>query len=184
MRGGRSLALAEEGAFGVWRHRADLVLRWAEAALTPAMAKERADELVNGPWKSVSFGRTLPSLLFAATCARLGRADSALEVLTEALTSLAQSEERWLEPELHRLRAEIIASRDLQEAERSIATAIQTARSHGSDSLELRATLSLHALASGSAKMRARDELARLLTVVVGGEGTPDVVAARRVVGS
>ena len=179
----RSLALAEEGAFGAVSDRSGLVLRWAEAELDSAEMKELADEVLGKPWNSVSFGRTLPWLLFAATCARLGRTDSALGVLSEALESLAQSEERWLEPELHRLRGEIVASRDVLEAERSFLTAIQLARSHGAASLELRATLSLHRVVSGEAKTRARDELARLLTLVTGGEGTPDVAEARRVVG-
>jgi tetratricopeptide (TPR) repeat protein len=179
----RSVALAEEGAFGAVKDRSGLVLRWAEAELAPAEVKELTDEVLDTPWNSVSFGRTLPWLLFAATCARLGRTDSALGVLSEALESLAQSEERWLEPELHRLRGEIVASRDLLEAERSFATAIQVARSHGATSLELRATVSLHRVLSGAGKMRARDELARLLTLVAGGEGTPDVAEARRAVG-
>jgi DNA-binding winged helix-turn-helix (wHTH) protein len=179
----RSLELAERGAFGVWRHRVDLVLRWAEAELAPAVAKERAEELLSKPWKSVSLGRTLPVLLFAATCVQLGRTDSALRVVSEALGSLEKSEERWLEPELHRLRGEIVASRDVLEARRSFATAIELARSHGATSLELRATLSLHKVVSGAAKTRARDELARLLTLVAGGEGAPDIVDARRVVG-
>ncbi len=180
----RALALAEECAFGACGERSGLVLRWAEAELAPAAAKELADEVLGKPWISVSFGRTLPWLLFAATCARLGRTDSALGVLSEALESLPQSEERWLESELHRLRGEIVASRDAREAERSFATAIQVARSQGATSLELRATLSLHRVASGAAKRRARDELARLLALVRGGEGAPDVVEARRVVGS
>ena len=180
----RSLALAEEGGFGAVTQRAGLVLRWAEAELAPAEVKERADEILGKPWQSVSFGRTLPWLLFAETCARLGRTDSALGVLSEALESLAHSEERWLEPELHRLRGEIVASSDAREAERSFATAIQVARRYNAISLELRATLSLHQVVSGAAKARARDDLARLLTLVAAeGEGTPDVAEARRVVG-
>jgi predicted ATPase len=180
----RSLALAEEGAFGMWRNRAGLVLRWAEAELEPAVAKKRADEILSMPWKSVSLGRTLPSLFFAATCARLGRTDAALDELSDALALLERNEERWLEAEIHRLRGELLASRDATDAERSIATAIQVARSQGAVSLELRATLGLHARVSGAAKARARDEVARLLTLVAGGEGVPDVVEARRVVGS
>jgi hypothetical protein len=70
-----------------------------------------------------------------------------------------------------------------RQAERSFVTATQIARSHGATSLELRATLSLHRVVSGAGKTRARDELARLLTLVAGGEGTPDVAEARRVVG-
>jgi hypothetical protein len=105
-------------------------------------------------------------------------------VLSEALESLAASQERWLEPELHRLRGQIVASRDVVEAERSFVTAILVARGHGATSLELRATLSLHQVLSGAAKKRARNELARLLTLVAGGEGVPDVAEARRVIGS
>ena len=180
----RSLALAEQGAFGVWRRRADLVLRWAEAELAPAISSERVDELLDRPWESVAFGRTLPSLLYAAMCARLGRAEAALDVISEALASLAQTEERWLEPELHRLRGEIVRAQDVLEAERSIATAIQVAQSQASTSLELRATLSLHALVSGARKSRAREDLARLLSMIAGGEDAPDVVEARRAVGS
>ena len=128
--------------------------------------------------------RVAALLLFAATCVQLGRADSALEVLSEALGALAQSEERWLEPELHRLRGEIVASQDMPEAQRSFVTAIQLAQSHGATSLELRATLSLYKVVSGPTKRRARNEVARLLPLVAGGEGTPDVAEARRVVGS
>ena len=178
----RSLALVEEGGFGAIGQRSGLVLRWAEAELAPDEVMKRADEVLGKPWSSVSFGRTLPWLLYASTCARLGRTDSALDVVSLALESLAQSDERWLEPELHRLRGEIIASRDLQEAARSFATAIRVAQCNGAISLELRATLSLHKVVSGAAKTRARDELARLLTLVVDGESVPDVVEARRVV--
>jgi DNA-binding winged helix-turn-helix (wHTH) protein len=179
----RSLALAEEGAFGMWRHRADLVVRWAEAELAPNRFKDQADEILSRPWESVAFGRTLPSVLYAAMCARLGRTEKALGVISETLASSTKSEERWLEAELHRLRGEIVASQDPAEAERSITTAIEVARSQGATSLELRATLSLHAALSGAAKKkRARDEIARLLPLIRGGEGVPDVVEARRVI--
>ncbi len=179
----RSLALAEQGAFGMWRHRADLVLRWAEAELAPTMPKDRAEELLSRPWESVALGRTLPSLLHAATYARLGHADEALEVIEEALASLAQGEERWLEAELHRLRGELLAVRDASDAERSFATAIQVAQRQGATALELRATLSLHRLVAGRAKKKAREEIARLLSQVSGGDDSPDVVEARRVLG-
>ena len=179
----RSLALAEQGAFGMWRHRADLVLRWAEAELEPALSSERADELLKKPWGSVTFGRTLPSVLYATICARLGQADAALDVISQALAMLPQSEERWLESELHRLRGDVLGQKDAAEAQRSIATAIEIARSQGALSLELRATLSLHALASGKAKAQARAEIARLLALFAEGEGSPDLEEARRILG-
>ena len=128
----RSLALAEQRAFGMWRHRADLVLRWAEAELSPVTSEKRTDELLNTRWECVALGRTQPSLLYAVLCTRLGRADNALHVISETLASLPQSEERWLEPELHRLRGAILAPSDAREAERSMVTAIEVAQRQAS----------------------------------------------------
>jgi DNA-binding winged helix-turn-helix (wHTH) protein len=176
----QSLALAEERTFGMWRHRAGLVLRWAEAELAPVTTRERADELLNTPWESVALGRTQPSLLYATLCARLGRTDDALRLISRTVVSLAEGEERWLEAEFHRLRGAILAPVDAHEAERSIVTAIEVAQKQASVSLELRATLALCPLVSGAKKARACRELARLLGLVVGGEESPDVVEARR----
>jgi choline dehydrogenase len=47
-----------------------------------------------------------------------------------------------------------------------------------------RATLSLHALAAGAAKKRARGDVARLLSVITEGHNTPDLVEARALVES
>jgi tetratricopeptide (TPR) repeat protein len=178
----RSLALAAPGAFGLWKNRADLVLRWAEAELAPEVSEARANELLSKPWESVAFGRSMPSVLYATMCTRLGRTDRALDVIAEALAWVERSGERWLEPELHRLRGEILQSTDAREAERSFVAAIEIAREQSSTSLELRATLSLHALVSGAKKKQARDEVARVLSLITGGQDTPDVVDARRVV--
>jgi hypothetical protein len=43
----------------------------------------------------------------------------------------------------------------------------------------LRATVSLHALVSGSKRKRAREEIARLLALFTEGRDTPDLVEAR-----
>ena len=125
------------------------------------------------------------AVLFVAMCARLGRAQPALEVITSTLATIERSEERWLEPELHRLRGEILkAQNDAAAAEKSIATAIEIARKQGSRSLQLRATLSLHALASGAKKKRAREDIAGLLSVFTEGHDTPDLRDARAVIAS
>ena len=121
--------------------------------------------------------------VLAAMYARLGRTDKALEVVSEALGSIETSEERWLEWELHRLRGELLQSKDAAEAERSIASALEIARKQSSTSLELRAALSLHAITSGAKKKRAREDAARALSRITGGSDAPDVVEARKVVG-
>jgi DNA-binding winged helix-turn-helix (wHTH) protein/tetratricopeptide (TPR) repeat protein len=179
----RSLALAEK-AFGSWQTRAETVLRWAQTELAPASSQQRAEELLSKPWAGGGAGRTMQALLYVSMCARLGRADRALEVISSTLEAIERSDERWLEPELHRLRGEMLKSADKAEAERSIATAIDIARKQASRSLELRATLSLHALVSGTKKKRAREDLARLLSLITEGHDTPDLVEARAVVES
>jgi predicted ATPase len=181
----RALEISVKGSFAKWQTRAELILRWAEAELGPTLPCEAIEDLLSKPWLDGSVGRTMHAMIYIAMCARLGRAERALEVIESTLATIEQSEERWLEPEIHRLRGEVLRSRsDLAEAERSVRTAIKTARKQGSLSLELRATLSLHALAVGARKKRAREDVARLLSVITEGHHTPDLVDARAVVDS
>jgi hypothetical protein len=136
-------------------------------------------------WEKGSVGRTMHATLFVAMCARLGRTEPALEVLASTLAAIERSDERWLEPELHRLRGEVLkAQNEAAEAERSMATAIEIARTQGSRSLQLRATVSFHALASGAKKKRAREDIAGLLSVITEGHDTPDLRDARAIVAS
>jgi predicted ATPase len=181
----RALAISEQRSFAKWQGRAELILRWAEAELAPSLPCARVEELLSKPWDKGSVGRTMHAMLFVAMCARLGRAEPALEVIASTLAMIERTDERWLEPELHRLRGEVLkACNDAAEAERSIATAIEIARKQGSRSLQLRATLSLHALASGAKKKRAREDIAGLLSVITEGHDTPDLLDARAVVAS
>jgi DNA-binding winged helix-turn-helix (wHTH) protein len=177
----QSLTLAKSGAFGVFTNRAELVQRWAEIELEPEISEEREEELLGAPWQSVTFGVTMPSLLYVTMCARLGRADRGLAVIEEVLASLDETEERWLEPEFHRLRGDILVKRDPLEAERSITLAMEIARKQSAASLELRAALSLHDLVSGERRPSVRPHIARLLSFIRGGEETPDIVEARRI---
>jgi predicted ATPase/DNA-binding winged helix-turn-helix (wHTH) protein len=181
----RALAISERRAFAKWQGRAELILRWAEAEVAPTLPLARIEELVSKPWEMGSVGRTMHATLFVAMCARLGRAERALEVIANMLATIERTDERWLEPELHRLRGEVLKARnDVAGAERSIATAIEIARKQGSRSLQLRATVSLHALASGAKKKRAREDVATLLSVITEGHETPDLLDARAIVTS
>jgi DNA-binding winged helix-turn-helix (wHTH) protein/tetratricopeptide (TPR) repeat protein len=182
----RALVLAQKGSFPKWQTRAELILRWAEAELATNLPCQVVEELLSKPWEDGSVGRTMHATLYIAMCARLGRAERALEVIGSTLASIDRSDERWLEPEVHRLRGEVLRSQggDVAEAERSLSRAIALARKQGSRSLELRATLSLHHLASPTKRRRVRDDVARLLSVITEGHDTPDLVEARAVVDS
>ncbi len=181
----RALAIAEKCSFAKWQGRSELVLRWAEAELAPTLPRGRVDELLSQSWDKGSVGRTMHAMLYVAMCARLGRTERALEVIASTLAVIEHTGERWLEPEFHRLRGEALkAHEDTRAAERSIVTAIEIARKQGSRSLELRATLSLHALVSGAKKKRARADIAGLLSVITEGHDTLDLLDARAVVAS
>jgi predicted ATPase/DNA-binding winged helix-turn-helix (wHTH) protein len=179
----RALTLSEKGGFAKWQNRAELILHWAEAELSPTLPRDRVEELLSIPWEGGSVGRTMHAMLYVAMCVRLGRSERALEGIASTLATIERTDERWLEPEFHRLRGEVLRSlNEVAEAARPIVTAIETAKKQGSRSLELRATLSLYALAAGQRKKRARDDIARLLSVITEGHDTPDVVEARAVI--
>jgi predicted ATPase/DNA-binding winged helix-turn-helix (wHTH) protein len=181
----RTLAVSEQGSFAKWQNRANVILRWAEAELAPNLPRARVEELLAKPWEDGSVGLTMHAVLYITMCARLDRGERALEVIESTLSTIEQSDERWLEPEIHRLRGEVLQSRnEAREGERSIARAVAIAKKQGSRSLELRATLSLHARAAGPRKKRAREGLARLLSVMVEGHDTPDLIEARSVLAS
>jgi len=78
----RALAISEKRGFAKWQGRAELILRWAEAELVPSLPCSRVEELLSKPWQSGSVGRTMHAMLFIAMCARLGRAEPALQALT------------------------------------------------------------------------------------------------------
>src|SRR2546428_775647 len=167
---------SECSSAGISRTRAEGSRRSGFSAWQSGHQRRKPGE---GAWR----GGTMAWVLLAAMYARLGCTDKALAVVSEALGSIETSEERWLESELHRLRGELLQSRDAAEADRSITAALEIARRQSSTSLELRAALSLHAITSGAKKKRAREDVARALSRITGGSDAPDVVEARRVVG-
>jgi predicted transcriptional regulator len=98
------------------------------------------------------------------------------------LAFVERTDERIVEPELHRLRGEILRSTDPDEAQRSIRRAIAIAREQSSLALELRATLSLHALVSETEKKHVREDLVQLVSRFTEGLETADVVDAMTII--
>jgi len=97
-----------------------------------------------------------------------GQPEGGLTMLTEALTLIDKTGERWYEPELYRLKGELVLQQSLDhqaEAETSFHHAIAIARSQQAKSLELRAATSLARLWHHQGK---RDEARQLLGDVYG----------------
>jgi DNA-binding winged helix-turn-helix (wHTH) protein/tetratricopeptide (TPR) repeat protein len=179
----RALALADESSFSVLKNRAQMLLKSAEIEREAAPTRERVDTWLREWWGAGGVGRTIDSALMAAMSLRVGRPDRALEEIDAGLSFVERTGERIVEPELHRLRGEILKSRDFAEAERSIRKAVAVAREQSSLALELRAMVSLHALSTGAERETARVDLARLVSKFDEGLDTPDLVEARAVVG-
>lgn len=121
--------------------------------------------------------------LLAEACGWTGRIDEAFTALDDAFAELRQTEERWWEAELHRLRGELLRSEAMNrrvEAEACFHTAIEVARGQQAKSLELRAAVSLGRLWRDEGKqIQAHQLLAEVHDWFTEGFGTPDLRAAR-----
>jgi predicted ATPase len=104
--------------------------------------------------------------LLASALGASGQAEEGLEVLSEGLAALDGREERWWEPELHRLRGELLRALpgdDSEEAEAAFHAALDIARRQKARSWELRAASSLARLWQEQGKA---EDASRLLTGV------------------
>ncbi|MDB5218159.1 MAG: zinc-ribbon protein, partial [Myxococcaceae bacterium] len=177
----RALATATEEHMSFWRNRALSLVHWAKSELDPTTSAAHVDEQPSEPWDSRFAGRTLDALLFISLCARVGRETRALEEIASALAFADSNDERFLAPELHRLRGELLKASDRATAERSFTTAIDLAKKQSSTAFELRSTLSLHRIVGGARRRRIRDELRRLVSTYNEGLDTGDLRDARAV---
>jgi class 3 adenylate cyclase/DNA-binding SARP family transcriptional activator/predicted ATPase len=107
--------------------------------------------------------------------------DEGLEHLAEAERLMAETEERWAEAELHRVRGELLrAGRDPTGAERSFSQAIDIARQQSAKFWELRAAISLAGLWREQGKRdAARDLLASTYGWFTEGFDTPILKEAK-----
>jgi class 3 adenylate cyclase/predicted ATPase len=130
--------------------------------------------------------RPTMNALMAEVTWQAGHASEALDIVSMALAEIVSTGEHIYEPELHRIRGEVLASetagslRSEDRAEASMREAVDLSRRQGTKSLELRATLSLCRLL----RARGHDDEGRALVAEAYGaftEGfdTPDLRAAR-----
>jgi DNA-binding winged helix-turn-helix (wHTH) protein/predicted ATPase len=104
--------------------------------------------------------------LLAEVCELTGKIDEAHQALADALTEIGNTEERWWESEVHRLRGELLrrqGPRYRAEAESCFQMAIEVARAQTAKSLELRAAVSLGKLWQEEGR---REEAHRLVSEV------------------
>jgi predicted ATPase len=130
-------------------------LAWANILRGGAMAGQgRSEEGIAQMQEGLAASRSMGAELarprdlcvLAQACAETGRFGDALSALTEALSPADESEIRVYEAETHRLKGELLLTRDdssITEAQSCFQRAIEIARMQSAKSLELRATTSL-----------------------------------------
>jgi len=121
--------------------------------------------------------------LIAETYKRIGQAAEGLSMITDALTRAHQTECRYYEAELYRLKGALLLAEpaaDEREAEACFQNALKVARGQSAKSLELRAAMSLSRLwQSQGKKAQAQQLLVEIYGWFTEGFDTADLKAAK-----
>ncbi len=131
-------------------------------------------------WASLYLGVLADAYLEA------GQLEQARHALEDAFQAVQESDERMIEPELHRLWGELLLRQDgEEESEASFRQAIDLARRQQARSWELRAAISLCRLWHRQGRTEeARDRLSRIYDWFEEGFDTPDLKEARTLLAS
>jgi predicted ATPase len=126
-------------------------------------------------YKRCDIARVLGAL--ATARAKAGCVEEGLDTLAEALSLVEETDERYMEAELYRLRAELLIMQgNEEEASSSLHRAIDVARRQSARSWELRATTSLARLWRRQGRIdEARQALAPIYHWFTEGFDTPDL---------
>ncbi len=130
--------------------------------------------------------RTLLDAMLTEACAALGQTAEALETAQEGLARIRGSDAHAWEPELSRLRGDALLAlgEPELEVERCYARAFRVAEERESLSLELRAAMSMCGLRTRQGRAaEGREALAAVYARFAEGFDTPDLRAARRLLG-
>jgi class 3 adenylate cyclase/predicted ATPase len=143
-----TIVLATEQEFPLWMAFGVLMRGWVQAYQGQAQAG--IAQLHQGLDAFRATGAVVFQPYFLALLAEaqemIGQPEAGLTVLTEALALVEATGERWYEPELHRLKGELLlqqSSDNQTEAETCFQHAMTIAQNQQAKSLELRATTSL-----------------------------------------
>jgi DNA-binding SARP family transcriptional activator len=180
------LAICEERAFGMYQPMAAAMLAWSRAQGPAAEEARAAARVTVDQLRALNMGMFLfhlPEL--AEACARSGAIRQGLEAADEALGLAEKTGQSFWESELHRLRAEMLASSGDRDGALSAAQrAAGVAAAQGALAFQLRALSTLVRLAGrGPAAARYLEDLARAYARSTQGLDTPDLREARQLLG-
>jgi TOMM system kinase/cyclase fusion protein len=186
-----AIALASKQGFVRWWAGAMIMRGWTLAE--QGAREEGIAEIRQGldMWRAMGGELGLPHLLstLAEVYGKGGQIEEGMRMLTEALALAHKNEEHRYEPELYRLKGELLLRQcedragthsAATESEACFRRALDIARYQQAKSLELRAVMSLSRLWQQQAKnMEARHMLAGTYSWFTEGFNTPDLQEAR-----
>jgi predicted ATPase len=142
------LSLATAQGFAQWRAYGSMLRGWA--LMHQGQVQEGITQLTQGLTAQRATGaavlRPYFLTLLVEAYGTLGQSEAGLTVLTEALPLTDKTGARWHEPELYRLKGDLLlhqSSDNATEAERCFQHALKIARNQQAKSFELRAVTSL-----------------------------------------
>ena len=133
---------AKEQGFTFWTGWASIMRGWAIGAAGDAAKGAAVIRAGLADWQATGsrLGITYFLFLLADILGRAGDVDDALDILREATMVAVERSEAFWQPELHRLRAELLAKQgDVRGAEDELIQAVNVAARHGSLALVARA---------------------------------------------
>jgi len=162
-----ALAVSVEHRFAFWQAGSTVLLGWATAAAGDGHTTDGPEVLRQGieAWRatgSMTY-HTYSLTLLVDALLRSGRSRDALAAVEEAGRSIGVTAERLTEPELHRLRGELLRAESPERAEAAFRTALATAAGQRARSLHLRTAVGLGRFL----RDRGREEEARQIVTDV-----------------
>jgi hypothetical protein len=133
-------------------------------------------------WATGTVGyRPFVETVVAEAYADVGDVDRGLVAIADALAHLEQSNERWIEPEVHRVHGVLLAAVPgrAAEAEACLLRAADVARAQQARMWEVRATVALTRVVAARDRAEARRWLETVLGQFPMDVATPDLTAAR-----
>jgi predicted ATPase len=180
-----AISLATDQGFPHWRAQGVVLRGWA--LVQQGQAQAGIEQINQGMMvycaTGAALGRANYLALLAEAYGTTGQPEAGLTVLTEALALVDKTGVRWHEPELYRLKGELLlhqSAGNATEAETCFHHAISIAQNQSAKSWELRATTSLARLWQQQGKIQeARDLLAPIYNWFTEGFDTADLQEAK-----
>jgi serine/threonine protein kinase/predicted ATPase len=161
-----------------------VLLGWA--LVEQGQGEEGLDQIRQGLAKRRPLGTGLEDAHMLAVLAealgKVGQMDEALLLLEELYLTIEETDQRFWEAEVHRLKGDLLARQgiSLDEAEKALQEAIAAAARQGAKSLELRAAIDLERLYQQQGREEEnRDRLSPLVEWFTEGYETPDFREAK-----